>query len=318
MNAFSAYAGGGVQGFALPLQKRPRGESPDSASTVRSVLEKKKNGNVAGKDGQEEEDEEDSADERPRATTFGEKLRAGKDDEDEETLNEEKNKVTLTEQECKSGILLPWMSFDRCLSVTTGEEDEETIHQVRGKLYMLIDGAWKERGTGLLKLNVRASDGSGARLREYFSIQTQIIFRFLNCRVLTVMRKEAVYALLLNVPLFYGMKCELAQDPRYVRFSVIESGAATHYNLRVRSHYQSLSPNRFLSVDNSSPTRRLLKSLWKRCSTTCLDHPPYEPTPPTIPHILTYTYISFHGTKSPYMQYLVFLWMRGPWKGTQG
>lgn len=71
----------------------------------------------------------------------------------------------------------------------------------------------------------------------------------------TVMRKEAVYTLLLNVTLFAGMKCSLAQDPRYVRFSVIEgagastsggggenvvlgngNGAATvttHYNLRV-------------------------------------------------------------------------------------
>ena len=30
------------------------------------------------------------------------------------------------------------------------------------------------------------------------------------------------------------MSCGLAQDPRYLRFSVIEKGAATHYNLRVR------------------------------------------------------------------------------------
>lgn len=47
----------------------------------------------------------------------------------------------------------------------TGEEDDQTIHQVRGKLFFLVDGnQWKERGTGLLKLNVKRSDGSGARL----------------------------------------------------------------------------------------------------------------------------------------------------------
>ena len=46
----------------------------------------------------------------------------------------------------------------------TGEEEEETIHQVRGKLFALVAGQWKERGTGTLKLNVRRSDGSGARL----------------------------------------------------------------------------------------------------------------------------------------------------------
>jgi len=49
-----------------------------------------------------------------------------------------------------------------------------------------------------------------------------------------VMRKEAVYTVLLNVTLFPGMKCFIAQDPRYIRFSVIEDGTTTHYNLRVR------------------------------------------------------------------------------------
>lgn len=48
-----------------------------------------------------------------------------------------------------------------------------------------------------------------------------------------VMRKEAVYTVLLNATLFKGMKCFLAQDPRYIRFSVFEEGATTHYNLRV-------------------------------------------------------------------------------------
>jgi hypothetical protein len=52
------------------------------------------------------------------------------------------------------------------LLVMTGEEDEETLHQVRGKLYSLVDTQWKERGTGTLKLNVRRSDGGGARLGE--------------------------------------------------------------------------------------------------------------------------------------------------------
>jgi Ran-binding protein 3 len=50
----------------------------------------------------------------------------------------------------------------------TGEEEEETVYQVRGKLFTLADGnTWKEKGTGLLKLNVRAVDGAGARLGLY-------------------------------------------------------------------------------------------------------------------------------------------------------
>jgi Ran-binding protein 3 len=47
------------------------------------------------------------------------------------------------------------------------------------------------------------------------------------------MRKEAVYTLLLNCTLFQGMRCFVAQDPRYLRFSTIEDGSTTHYNLRV-------------------------------------------------------------------------------------
>lgn len=51
------------------------------------------------------------------------------------------------------------------------------------------------------------------------------------------MRKEAVFTLLLNASLFKGMRCSLAQDPRFVRFSIIEKGATVHYNLRVSEYY---------------------------------------------------------------------------------
>ena len=49
----------------------------------------------------------------------------------------------------------------------TGEEEDETIHSVRGKLYVLSEqNQWKERGTGLLRLNRRRVDRNGARLGE--------------------------------------------------------------------------------------------------------------------------------------------------------
>lgn len=113
----------------------------------------------------------------------------------------------------------------------TGEEDEETVYQVRGKLFALSpQNQWKERGTGQLKLNIRRDDGSNARLCAY-----SISFSSGKDAKLfaSVMRKEAVYTLLLNATLFKGMKCFLAQDPRYIRFSVFEDGVTTHYNLRV-------------------------------------------------------------------------------------
>lgn len=49
----------------------------------------------------------------------------------------------------------------------TGEEDEEAVLTVRGKLFSLSEqNQWKERGTGNLKLNVRKSDYGGARLSK--------------------------------------------------------------------------------------------------------------------------------------------------------
>ena len=50
-------------------------------------------------------------------------------------------------------------------SVLTGEEEDETIHSVRGKLFVLSEqNQWKERGTGLLRLNRRKADRGGARI----------------------------------------------------------------------------------------------------------------------------------------------------------
>ncbi|KAJ3804906.1 hypothetical protein F5876DRAFT_52693 [Lentinula aff. lateritia] len=196
-SAFTVYASGGVQSFALPLTKRARGagDSGDSSTLGGSALD----GHDVFSPSRGEGSSRSSS--SSDVASFGAKLRAagkGSDDEEvngDEEWDEARPKVNLSEQE-----------------VSTGEELEETIHQVRGKLFALADGAWKERGTGQLKINVRAEDGGGARL---------------------VMRKEAVYTLLLNVTLFSGMKCTLAQDPRYVRFSVIENGQqTTHYNLR--------------------------------------------------------------------------------------
>jgi len=189
-NPFASYAGPS-QSFALPAQKRARAGTPDSSA--RSSLERTQPVSIFGGSGKgSESGDEDDQDDEP--TTFGEKLRASRDDDDDSRWDED-SKPQLTEQD-----------------VMTGEEEEDTLHQVRGKLFSLHDSQWKERGTGLLKLNVKAEDGTGARL---------------------VMRKDAVYTLLLNVTLFPGMRCSLAQDPRYLRFSAIENGVATTYNLKV-------------------------------------------------------------------------------------
>jgi len=137
--------------------------------------------------------DEGETSEEKEGMSFGERLRSQKDEQG----SGEDEKPVLTEQE-----------------VVTGEEEEDTVYQVRGKLFALSEqNQWCERGTGLIRLNVRRADGSGARL---------------------VMRKDAVYTVLLNATLFKGMKCSYApQDQRYLRFSTFDRGATTHYNLRL-------------------------------------------------------------------------------------
>ena len=79
------------------------------------------------------------------------------------------------------------------------------------------------------------------------------------------MRKEAVYTVLLNAPLFKGMRCTLAQDPRYIRFSMLEGGSTTHYNLRVSAsrlcHHALINSSPFLQVSNAKIAAELLEEI---------------------------------------------------------
>ncbi|GFZ51621.1 hypothetical protein JCM24511_09388 [Saitozyma sp. JCM 24511] len=122
-------------------------------------------------------------------STFGDILQSSKADEAEE----QEGKLQMTEQD-----------------VPTGEEEEETVYATRVKLYIMqSDGGWRERGVGALKLNVRRSDGLGARL---------------------VMRAEGVLRLVLNVSLYVGMTC--LEDGKHVRMTVFEDNERRLITLR--------------------------------------------------------------------------------------
>lgn len=49
------------------------------------------------------------------------------------------------------------------------------------------------------------------------------------------MRAEGVYRLILNASLFSGMRCTLAQDPKFIKFSVVEGGVPVHHLIKVSS-----------------------------------------------------------------------------------
>ncbi|WWC59716.1 uncharacterized protein I303_102278 [Kwoniella dejecticola CBS 10117] len=89
--------------------------------------------------------------------------------------------------------------------VTTGEEGEDTVFQTRTRLYTNEGSVgWKERGVGLLKLNVSRTDGSGARL---------------------VMRTDGVHRLILNSKLYSHLT--LYPDGKMVRMTLPEDGKMT-------------------------------------------------------------------------------------------
>ena len=180
VNAFSAYAVGGAQGFAAPTPKRspPLGEATSSGepnvlggsscAQVESVLDGGKDSGSGDESGSGKED-------KKKGASFKEQLRAGKDREEEDE-DEEQRRLNLTEQEgaclclCapSAGGLRGWLMGRPC-TVHTGEEEEDTVYQVRGKLFALSEAnQWKERGTGMLRLNVRSEDGGGARLSMFF------------------------------------------------------------------------------------------------------------------------------------------------------
>ncbi|GMK56915.1 hypothetical protein CspeluHIS016_0307550 [Cutaneotrichosporon spelunceum] len=97
--------------------------------------------------------------------------------------------------------------------VPTGEEEEETMYQTRAKLFMMeSEGAWKERGVGLIKLNRRREDGSAARL---------------------VMRADGVLRVILNTALYVGMSC--LEDGKHVRMTIFEAGERRFVTVRTAS-----------------------------------------------------------------------------------
>ncbi|KAG8950269.1 hypothetical protein FRC04_007903 [Tulasnella sp. 424] len=139
---------------------------------------------------------EDDGEGEKRSTSWNELLAGSSQpaggEKEEETAEQQNKKLKVEE-----------------IEVHTGEEDEETRHQTRGRLFHLSDdGAWKERGTGTLKINVKRHAGHRARL---------------------IMRADAVHRVLLNAPLFHGMSVSIAQDPKFVKIASLENGKVAQY-----------------------------------------------------------------------------------------
>ncbi|KAJ2450325.1 hypothetical protein GGF42_004516, partial [Coemansia sp. RSA 2424] len=95
--------------------------------------------------------------------------------------------------------------------VRTFEEDETCLFSTKAKLFELQNAAWKERGGGQFKVNRKTEQPD-------------------KCRLL--MRTDLTFRLILNVPLFHGLKAVC--QGRFVRFTCFdqESKLPITYALR--------------------------------------------------------------------------------------
>lgn len=108
--------------------------------------------------------------------------------------------------------------------VKSGEENEETIFQVKAKLYHMelskMSEGWKERGFGIIKVNkflVPPSDSYTSRL---------------------IMRQNGNLKLILNLPIvngfhiIKGMPSSLSAN-KFIRLQILESGEPVQYAIKV-------------------------------------------------------------------------------------
>ncbi|KAL4871833.1 hypothetical protein BDV12DRAFT_183413 [Aspergillus spectabilis] len=133
--------------------------------------------------------------------------------------------------------------------IETGEEEEKTYFSCKAKLFHFSEGEWKERGLGTFKVNVKVTDG----------VEDKKSARLL-------MRADGVLRVMLNSPLFKGMKVGDAagKEPRSKQISLasLENGRTVPMLLR--------------------PSEQTTKRKRKRAGT---DVAPVKPEPTTEPDI---------------------------------
>eukprot|EP00187_Rhodella_violacea_P010680 CAMPEP_0174893780 /NCGR_PEP_ID=MMETSP0167-20121228/8546_1 /TAXON_ID=38298 /ORGANISM="Rhodella maculata, Strain CCMP736" /LENGTH=342 /DNA_ID=CAMNT_0016132681 /DNA_START=22 /DNA_END=1050 /DNA_ORIENTATION=+ len=97
----------------------------------------------------------------------------------------------------------------------TGEEGEEARVKIRAKLFILDGSQWKERGVGMLKMNIRSEeDGKkGARL---------------------IMRLDGSQRVVLNFFLWSDFKLDNSAE-KMTRFVTIEDGKPSSYLVKLKS-----------------------------------------------------------------------------------
>ncbi|KAJ2822660.1 hypothetical protein IWW50_004114 [Coemansia erecta] len=116
--------------------------------------------------------------------------------------------------------------------VRTHEEDETCEFATKAKLFELAQGAWKERGGGQFKVNRRNDDQGKCRL---------------------VMRTDQTFRLILNVPLFAGMR--VTCEGRFVRFTCFDTETMALATFALRFPTDGTASDAYVNVTSAIPTK---------------------------------------------------------------
>jgi hypothetical protein len=132
--------------------------------------------------------------------------------------------------------------------VDDGEGDEVTLLTVRARMFHMEKGTgWKERGAGMLKVNVPKStielDDSGIPIKDSFdaSVLEDDVDEDTNTRqnVRLIMRQDHTLRVILNTAIVPAMKFQLTQTLKaaHVLFTAFEGGEAKQVQMKAsRAH----------------------------------------------------------------------------------
>jgi Ran-binding protein 3 len=144
-------------------------------------------------------------------------------DKDNEKAKAKVNEESKTESRENEGPEVP---------TVTGEENDLTLFATRAQLYVLVDGKYKERGVGTLKLNQTSAEEGKKQATN--SDEQKDSPHELAAQYRLVMRMQFALHLILNVPFLPNLPFEKLQE-RSVRISSLDNNFFTVYLLRFPS-----------------------------------------------------------------------------------
>lgn len=119
--------------------------------------------------------------------------------------------------------------------VNTGEEHEDTVYQLMGKLYQ-FSGTWAERGQGQFKLNVeRMKPDTTDEVED--TEDAEEAERDFKPKARFIMRNHLTHKVLLNTPIFKEMNLTIAAGGggRVMFSSIGSDGKPIPYLFKVRT-----------------------------------------------------------------------------------